>query len=178
MAKLTRPETMNATMIEMIPELDSEYAKAPMAGNRWYKLTEVLDNGSPCFIPCDKPVGRKIDYIWVPESYERKGWFGKKTTQKRPGGYHHLRTREAYVWINAVLKTYKKKRFLNIWIPQSKLTKAEKDVIYLMKLRLYSLIPDDVHAARMNHFNKGLSGDLANTAFDTALLVSASICHI
>ena len=75
-------------------------------------------------------------------------------------------------------QTYKKKRFLNMWIPQSKLTKAEKDVIYQMKLRLYSLIPDDVHAARMNHFNKGLSGDLANTTFNTALLVSASICHI
>ena len=179
MTKLTKPETMNAAMIDMIPELDSEYSKAPMAGNRWYKLTDVLDNGSPCFIPCDKPVRRKIDYIWVPEAHEKRGWFGNKKKQLHPGGYYHLRTREAYVWINAVLKSYKKKRFLAIRVPQSKLTKAEKDVIYLMKLRLHSLIPDDVHAARTNHFNKGLDGDLAETFFNTAALASvvASVCH-
>ena len=75
---------MNKTMAELIPELDSEYARTPMARSRWKEPSETNDDSTPCFIPADYEEGKRKDYIWMPKKKDLKA------------GYYHLATQEAY----------------------------------------------------------------------------------
>lgn len=43
-------EEMDQAMAELIPELDSDYARTPMARNRWAEPSETLEDGTPCFV--------------------------------------------------------------------------------------------------------------------------------
>jgi hypothetical protein len=76
---------MNRVMIEVVPELNSEWALTPMAYDRWRRPDEVVDNGDPCFIESAQDKGPKKDYIYMAERKDLKP------------GYYHLRTQEAYV---------------------------------------------------------------------------------
>ena len=83
---------MNEKMAELIPELDSEYARTPMARSRWKEPSEKNDDGTPCFIPADREGGKRKDYIWMPQRKDLAA------------GYYHLGTQEAYIQVNMLLR--------------------------------------------------------------------------
>ena len=80
---------MNAKMANLVPELDSEYARFPMRRSRWLDVAEVTSKNEPCFVASAKDVGLKKNYIWGPGP---KGF-----------GYYHLLTRASYISLYARL---------------------------------------------------------------------------
>ncbi|OEU11228.1 hypothetical protein FRACYDRAFT_246341 [Fragilariopsis cylindrus CCMP1102] len=48
---ITKPPGMvNASLIEFLPELESEYSKYPMTHERWFQPNEKGPKGEPCFV--------------------------------------------------------------------------------------------------------------------------------
>jgi len=155
---------MNDKMVELVPELDSKWARTPMANNRWLNPEETTDAGEPCFIPCDHRDGRiavegisaepKIaivdgmpkqiipNYIWMPQR------------KNLPAGYYHLATQESYIEVN--------RRFRKARPGLFQATKEEKELYRVTKNvienRLTVDIPDDVHAQRMKALGLASSG--------------------
>ena len=139
-----------------------------MADGKWKMPSDVVDSNEegtkPCFISTiptattgekknrdkDSPPPIIPDYIWMP----------KRNGYDLPTGYYHLRTQEAYVQINNLLKKCKPRRqslcemlFVHT-DPQKDMEDHEynqllKQLKVLMFNRLISDCPDDVHAARM-----------------------------
>mmetsp|Transcript_30681 Transcript_30681/g.74332 ORF Transcript_30681/g.74332 Transcript_30681/m.74332 type:complete len:222 (-) Transcript_30681:81-746(-) len=167
---------LNVLMEELIPELkaasSSDYAHTPMANGRWRLPSDVLDSSEgnkPCFIPTteEEAAGKqgqqqrpkKIipDYIWMPERKDL------------PEGYYHLRTQEAYIEINHLLRKCKPRRrslcaYLFVHNEQEdvanrKYNKLLKKLKELMFNRVVSDVPNDVHAARMKLLWIQSSGD-------------------
>lgn len=135
---------MNRAMVELVPELDSQWATAPMAYSRWRRPDETLDNGDPCFIPYEpadrkQEVPRKQDYIYM------------KKRKDLEAGYYHLRTQEAYVEVfyrlrkNAppLCSCCRRKDHPNI---SRKEYRKVKELIYN---RVLAEEPNDVWAAQM-----------------------------
>ena len=127
---------MNKAMAQMIPELDSEYARTPMARNRWNAPSETLDDGTPCFLPADKETGKRQDYIWMPK------------IKDLPSGYYHLATQEAYIQINLRLRKhrpglFRRRNSCNVD------KKMYKQIRNIMQNRIICDVPDDAHAQRL-----------------------------
>ena len=76
-------DSLNAAMVLMIPELDSDYALTPMQYRKWKKPEDTLDNGNFCFIASMENQGMKKDYIYAPQVPETKDEYV---------GYYHLLT--------------------------------------------------------------------------------------
>ena len=65
---ITKPAgEINASLVEFLPELDSEYAQYPMKRKRWYDPNETGPKGEPCFITATTDTGETIvkkDYVY------------------------------------------------------------------------------------------------------------------
>mmetsp|Transcript_57643 Transcript_57643/g.140797 ORF Transcript_57643/g.140797 Transcript_57643/m.140797 type:complete len:229 (+) Transcript_57643:112-798(+) len=189
---------LNDLMDGLIPELkaaSSEYAHTPMANGRWKLPSDVLDSSEgnkPCFIPTTttttatgkKWAGRRKDrqqrpppeekiipdYIWMPKRKDL------------PAGYYHLRTQEAYIEINHLLKKCKPRRrtlcaYLFVHNEKEDAENREYNKLLqklkeLMFNRLVSDVPNDVHAARTKLLWMQSSGD-ARTRFGRAAYLPA-----
>lgn len=83
---VTKPDAeINRSMIKLLPELDSDYAKYPMHWERWYQPSEKGPKGEPCFVAgTQKDGGIKKDYVYC------------KTGGNGPG-YYSLMTKVSYV---------------------------------------------------------------------------------
>ena len=44
------PGQVNSSLIEFLPELESEYSKYPMTHERWFQPNEKGPKGEPCFV--------------------------------------------------------------------------------------------------------------------------------
>jgi hypothetical protein len=140
-------EQMNMMMAELIPELDSEYAVTPMSNGKWRLPIDILDDDSPCFIPCDESqetVEHKQNYIWMATSKLHNGII-------IPAGYYHLRTQEAYIEINCRMR--RMKPHSSHLFSKSEAEKVEKKIynksVDLMELRLHCNEPSDIYAMRI-----------------------------
>ena len=149
---------INTRMVEIIPELDSTLAATPMMHPKWLKTSYKLDNGDLCFIPSSDGKPRIKDYIWMPKH-------GKDLN----AGYYHLRTQEAYIQINHLLRKYKPppSRSRQLFNNNEKTYETYEIEIYdkineLMYNRLVSDRPNDVYAARMSQLNiQSSAGNMA-----------------
>ena len=75
---ITKPANeINKSMVEFLPELNSDYARYPMSHERWYEPNEIGPKGEPCFVPHDgasyAPIKR--DYVYCPEGSAGKGYY-------------------------------------------------------------------------------------------------------
>ena len=145
---------LNEKMAELVPELDSPLVRAPMVRNKWYKPSEILGSGEPCFIPAN--TRREVDvpdYIWMPH---RKG---------QPAGYYHLRTQEAYIQIYHLIRQQRAPLHKRLFQKRSTSSrddmKLHQELLDLIQLRLCSDVPNDVHAARMRLQNVQSQGGKA-----------------
>lgn len=161
-------EELNRLLIQLIPELDgSELAQTPMKLNRWYKPSEKLDNGEPCYIEAVEPGPPRPNYIWMPQRKDL------------PAGYYHLRTQEAYIQVYWLLEQNAPKRgfLLRRKSNERKLYERLRDIIYN---RVVYDEPDDVYAARLKALGFEKNGDRAKRfaraaylpALTSALLLS------
>ena len=68
---------INKSLVEFLPELDSDYARYPMSHVRWYSHTEKGPKGEPCFVPHDgkSSVSVKKDYAYCPEGIAGNGYY-------------------------------------------------------------------------------------------------------
>lgn len=93
---------MNDTMMRLIPELGSKYARYPLKGKAWLdpSVSSISISGEEIksFIPYKKDplvdtanVTIKMDYVWGPGP--------------RGFGYYHLLTRDAYVTLSARIRS-------------------------------------------------------------------------
>lgn len=146
---------MNSRMAELVPELDSKFARTPMYRSRWYATTEDYEEGTPCFIPAkenEEEAKLKADYVWVP-----------KRRHGLSAGYYHLSTQEAFAQAYDLFCGRIPRRGLRR-VCKSKSHQDKIDV--MIKNLLYNrfafdLPPDDIHAARMRIFYKGSAGGRA-----------------
>ena len=85
---------INKSLVEFLPELDSDYATYPMSHERWYEPTENGPKGEPCFIPYNgtSPAPVKRDYVYCPQGIAGKG-------------YYSLMCHNSYVNLNRKLKS-------------------------------------------------------------------------
>mmetsp|Transcript_23251 Transcript_23251/g.37807 ORF Transcript_23251/g.37807 Transcript_23251/m.37807 type:complete len:190 (-) Transcript_23251:207-776(-) len=144
-------EQMNERMVELIPELDSEFARTPMANGEWKSPQDKLDDGTPCFIPGNSEIEKKQDYIWMPQRKDL------------PAGYYHLRTQEAYIQVYHLFRKRRPRRkLLSYCCRQSAKDKEEqelyKQIDMLLHNRLIAERPNDVEAARMRLLNIKAAG--------------------
>ncbi len=75
---ITKPASeINKTMVEFLPELDSDYATYPMKHERWYEPNEVGPKGEPCFVSHDgaSPAPIKRDYVYCPQGPAGSGYY-------------------------------------------------------------------------------------------------------
>ena len=75
---ITKPaREINKSLVEFLPELDSDYARYPMKHVRWYSHTETGPKGEPCFIPRQgtSPTSRKKDYVYCPDGIAGRGYY-------------------------------------------------------------------------------------------------------
>lgn len=92
---ITKPaREINKSLVEFLPELDSDYARYPMNHVRWYSHTETGPKGEPCFVPRNgtSPTSRKKDYVYCPNGIAGRG-------------YYSLMCRISYVQLHEQLKT-------------------------------------------------------------------------
>jgi hypothetical protein len=89
---------MNKVMIEIVPEMNSEYAMIPMCNGKWHEPHEVLDGKVECFIPSKQQGPMIQDYIWMPRQGDLKA------------GYYHLWTQleQAYIQIVHLMESRQK----------------------------------------------------------------------
>jgi len=147
---------MNRIMIELIPELDSEWATAPMAFGRWRRPDETIDNGDPCYIASAKDTGFRQNYIYM------------KRRKDLPAGYYHLRTQEAYVEVYWRLCHCKKAPPMFPFMRRRKhsssivCTRNEfKQVKTIIYNRVVCKEPNDIWAARMALLSTASAGGQA-----------------
>jgi hypothetical protein len=145
---------MNERMIELIPELDSELANTPMANGKWRSPQDILDDGTPCFIPSETEHEKKQDYIWMPKYKDL------------PAGYYHLRTQEAYIHVYHLFhKRRPRRKLLSFCCLQSAADKEDqklhRQIDTLLYNRLTSDRPNDAEAARMRLLNIKADGGKA-----------------
>ena len=85
---ITKPAgKINSTLIEFLPELESEYSKYPMKHERWLQPNEKGPKGEPCFVATTTEAEEtkvKKDYTFC-----KKGPNGK--------GYYSLMCRVSYI---------------------------------------------------------------------------------
>jgi hypothetical protein len=139
---------MNEILIQLVPELESEWSLCPMANGNWRKPSDLLDNGTPCFIPSLDGEKRRLDYIWVPQRKDL------------PAGYYHLRTQEAYIQVYMQVHKQRPRRFFGRKRTKEDrmLFKRAEDIIFN---RLTSEKPNDLFAARMKLLNVQSDGGKA-----------------
>jgi hypothetical protein len=78
---------MNSRMADLVPELDSKFARTPMYRSRRYSPSDDYEEDVPCFISANEQEGKlKQDYIWMP-----------KRKEDLQAGYYHVSTQEAFV---------------------------------------------------------------------------------
>jgi len=149
-------DKMNEKMAEYVPELDSEYAATPLCLGKWRRPSDVLDDGTPCFVRYAgnlsqlEETAQKRDYIWIPGDVHKE----------LLAGYYHLSTKEAYLEIHRRVSLKEKERKSENLTNALKLKfrskdrkeedKISKKVVQLIKLRMSSLYPDDIHSYRMH----------------------------
>ena len=82
------PGEVNSSLIEFLPELESEYSKYPMTHERWFQPNEKGPKGEPCFVAATTTEAEettvKKDYTFC-----KKGPNGK--------GYYSLMCRVSYI---------------------------------------------------------------------------------
>lgn len=156
-------DLMNEKMAEYVPELDSEYSATPMAQYRWCKPSEMLKDGTPCFVQYAgdlsliESVPTKRDYIWIPSGLYKD----------LMAGYYHLQTKEAYREVlRRVLSKDKFRRadnlsnVLKLRIIKSKEhredDKISRKVVGLIKFRARSREPNDNMFFSMQYLEAGL----------------------
>lgn len=171
-------EKMNQKMTEYVPELDSEYALTPMSnGFSWRRTSSKLDDGRACFIQHagdlsqihETPV--KKDYIWIPGDVHKE----------LLAGYYHLSTKEAYREVlRRMLQKDKERKNSNLnnalklkfrSKDQKEDDRVTRKVLSLIRLRLKSLEPNDVHAT--THKTTTTQKKYSNVSATTADMVSA-----
>jgi hypothetical protein len=149
-------DKMNEKMAEYVPELDSEYAATPLSLGKWRRPSDVLDDGTHCFVRYAgnlsqlEETAQKRDYIWIPGDVHKE----------LLAGYYHLSTKEAYLEIHRRVSLKEKERKSENLANALKLKFRSKDrkeedkisrkVVQLIKLRMSSLYPDDIHSYRMH----------------------------
>ena len=72
------PALINRSLIEFVPELDSDYSKYPMKHSRWLEPNEIGPKGEPCFIKAtatesDQTI--KKDYTFCKVGPKGKGFY-------------------------------------------------------------------------------------------------------
>ncbi|OEU05874.1 hypothetical protein FRACYDRAFT_257642 [Fragilariopsis cylindrus CCMP1102] len=81
------PGKINSSLVEFLPELESEYSKYPMKHKRWLQPNEKGPKGEPCFVAAteaNEETKVKKDYTFC-----KKGPNGK--------GYYSLMCRVSYI---------------------------------------------------------------------------------
>jgi len=73
---------MNAKMVEVAPELASQYARYPLKRDRWLGFSEKDPEGKPIFLPVDGNTDLKKDYV--------------RGRGPRGEGFYHLLNQHAY----------------------------------------------------------------------------------
>lgn len=156
---------INNKMVELVPELDTEWVRAPMANGLWKAPSDSLDNGTPLYIKSSVNAGIKKDYIWVPGNSNKSK---KKTIL--PAGYYHFKTKEAHSYAYELVcskkqqqqPNHKEGRRSTFLVSRRK----NKDPLYmkvkeLIKNRVLSDFPNDHHAARQRYTQKAYGAGAA-----------------
>ena len=143
---------MNNKLAELIPEIGhNAFVQTPMAHNKWSDPSDTLDNGDPCFIAAEARHEKDIpNYIWMPKCKDLAA------------GYYHLRTQEAYIQINKLVRQQRipfYKKLAPVQTPEQKMDmKIQRKVEKLMLLRIESEVPNDVQAERTRVLEKQCKG--------------------
>lgn len=98
---ITKPaKEINQSLVEFLPELDSDYARYLMSHAKWYSHLDVGPRGERCFIPFHgvDPVPARKDYVYG------DGIAGK--------GYYFLLCHASYECLHEKLKSRKPKATL------------------------------------------------------------------
>lgn len=134
---------MNEKMGQLLPELENnQLILTPMARNKWFKPTDTLDTGEPCFIPAASDIKTGVsDYVWMPKRKEL------------PAGYYHLRTQEAYIQLYTLIRQRKVPLYQRVFQRRKEDFKLHRKVEKLFYLRLNAEVPNDIQAARMHLLN-------------------------
>ncbi|MGK3736689.1 MAG: hypothetical protein ACI8RD_010934 [Bacillariaceae sp.] len=86
---------INASLIEFLPELESEYSKYPIKHPRWFEPNEKGPKGEPCFVATTTAAEETIvkkDYTFC-----KKGPNGK--------GYYSLMCRVSYINLHSRIES-------------------------------------------------------------------------
>ena len=155
---ITKPaKEINQSLIEFLPELDSDYARYPMSHPKWYSHLDVGPKGERCFIPFNgvDPVPAKKDYVYG------DGIAGK--------GYYSLLCHASYECLHEKLKSRKPKATLfqklmpEYWSARDRYDDVKR-VIWMRKACTQK--PDDKLASDIV-LNGALPGDSRGGFLDT-----------
>ena len=83
------PGQVNASLIEFLPELESEYSKYPMKHKRWLQPNEKGPKGEPCFVATTTTEANEETTVKKDYTFCKKGPNGK--------GYYSLMCRVSYI---------------------------------------------------------------------------------
>lgn len=173
-------EKIAKKMIELVPELDSEYAAFPIQFERWLDPSETLEDGTRCFLPynvaaeegsSDILPPRNQDYIYIHATKLETDGFNINTVREQQqqqqrtldAGYYHLRTKEAYHRIRHLIRLQQPSP-LDVMMHRLRidttttLQEREEHELYekvsdLVSLRLSSEVPNDILAYNTRALN-------------------------